>query len=148
MVENSKEGDFILNMKLHFEKPSLPQELPSDYWFEIGNKLYQERGKIPDPLEIRAAALIKALDLPSGPYSAIEIDPQTKQRVNPERDRIIAEDLTNKSGVEIEEGVVSLDFRDIYPNGLPQELKEVLDPDTRAIMEIEYDHEKKCQKEI
>jgi hypothetical protein len=129
-------------MRSYFEKlPFLGRkELPSDYWFEIGNKLYQERGKIPDPLEIRAAAIIKALGLPSGPYSAIEIDPQTKQRVNPERDKIIAEYLTNKPGVQIEKGVVSLDFRDMYPNGLPQKLKEVLDPKTRVIMEIEYEH--------
>jgi hypothetical protein len=116
------------------------KELPENYWFELGKRLYRESGKIPDPLQIRAWALISAFGLPSGPYSAIEIDPKTKRRVNPERDRIIASYLTNHPGVEIERGVISLDFRDIYPNGLPQELKEVLDPDTRAIMEIEYEH--------
>jgi hypothetical protein len=139
-----------MGMKSYFEK--LPffgrKGLLEDYWFEIGKKLYQERGKIPDPLEIRALAIIKALGLPSGPYSAIEIDPQTGERVNPERDRIIAEYLTNKPGVQIEKGVVSLDFRDMYPEGLPQELKEVLDPNTRAIMEIEYEHEKNVRRRL
>jgi hypothetical protein len=116
------------------------KKLPEDYWFKLGEELYKKYREIPDPLQIRAQALIKALGLPSGPYSAIEIDPQTKRRVNPEKDRIIAEYLTNHPGVQIEKGVVSLDFRDIYPKGLPKELKEVLDPDTKAIMEIEYEH--------
>ena len=116
------------------------KELPEDYWFKLGKELYKKYGEIPDPLQIRSQVLIKALGLPSGPYSAIEIDPQTKIRVNPEKDRIITEYLTNHPGVQIEKGVVSLDFRDIYPKGLPQELKEVLDPDTKAIMEIEYEH--------
>jgi hypothetical protein len=116
------------------------KELPENYWFELGKRLYRESGKIPDSLQIRAQALIDAFGLPLGPYSAIETDPKTKRRVNPEKDRIIASYLTNHPGVEIERGVISLDFRDIYPDGLPQELKEVLDPDTRAIMEIEYEH--------
>jgi hypothetical protein len=116
------------------------KELPENYWFELGKRLYRESGKIPDPLQIRAQALIEAFGLPSGPYSAIEIDPKTKRRVNPKKDEIIASYLTNHPGVEIEKGVISLDFRDIYPKGLPQELKEVLDPGTRAIMEIEYEH--------
>jgi hypothetical protein len=119
----------------------LTKRFTENYWFELGERLYRESGGIiPDPLQIRAQVLIEALDLPSGPYSAIEIDPKTKRRVNPKKDRIIAEYLTNHPGVEVEEGIISLDFRDIYPNGLPQELKEVLDPDTRAIMEIEYEH--------
>jgi hypothetical protein len=127
--------------KFFGKKKELPKkELPEDYWFRLGERFYRESGKIPDPLQIRAQALIEALGLPSGPYSAIEIDPKTKRRINPEKDRIIAEYLTNHPGVQIEEGVVSLDFRDIYPEGLPQELKEVLDPATRAIMEIEYEH--------
>jgi len=126
------------------------EELPEDYWFKLGEKLYKKSGEIPDPLQIRAQALIEAFGLPSGPYSAIEIDPKTKRRVNPENDRIIAKYLTNHPGVEVEKekGIVSLDFRDIHPNGLPQELKEVLDPKTRAIMEIEYEHENSSQRKF
>jgi len=122
------------------------KELPEDYWFRLGEKLYKESGEIPDPLQIRAQALIKAFNLPSGLYSAIEIDPKTKERINPEKDRIIADYLTNKPGVEIKKGFVSLDFRDIYPDGLPQKLKEVLDSDTRTIMEIEYEHLKNAKR--
>jgi len=127
-------------------RKKLPKRFTENYWFELGERLYRESGGIiPDPLQIRAQVLIEALGLPSGPYSAIEIDPKTKRRANPEKDRIIAEYLTNHPGVEVEEGVISLDFRDIYPNGLPQELKEVLDPDTIAIMEIEYNHLKNAR---
>ncbi len=136
-------------MKQLFEK-LIPldkeKELPDNYWFEIGRKLYQESGEIPDPLQIRAEAIVKALNLPSGPYSAIETDPQTKERVNIEKDRIIAEYLTNKPGVLIDEGIISLDFRDIYEDGLPQELKSALDPNTRTIMEIEYEHAKSTRE--
>jgi hypothetical protein len=130
-------------MNNKFEKPSkkffTKESLPKDYWFQIIQKLCEERGRIPDPLEIRSAILLDAFGIPYGPYSAIEVDKEGK-RINPEKDRIIAEYLTNKPGVLIEKGIVSLDFRDMYPDGLPQELKEVLDPNTRAIMELEYEH--------
>jgi hypothetical protein len=125
------------------------KELPENYWFELGKRLYRESGEALDPLRFRALLLIDAFGLPSGPYSAIGINPETKGRDDPEKDRIIADRLTNHPGVKVEEVkgergekgvVVSLDFRDIYPKGLPQELKEVLDSDTRAIMEIEYEH--------
>ena len=121
------------------EKPSTKELLPEEYWFQIIQRLCEERGRIPDPLEVRSSILLDAFSIPYGPYSAIEVDKKGK-RVNLEKDRIIAEYLTNHPGVLIEEGFVSLDFRDIYPDGLPQELKEILDPNTRAIMEIEYEH--------
>jgi hypothetical protein len=119
----------------------LNKSLPYDYWFRIAEKLAKESGRVPDPLEIRAAAFISALGLPSGETSALEVN-EEGERTNPEKDRIIAE--YNKPGVFIDEEnkIVSTDFRDIYPEGLPQELKGVLDPDTRAIMEIEYEHAK------
>jgi hypothetical protein len=123
-----------------------PERKPSEnYWFETLEKIYREAGKIPDPLEIRAQILIDAFGLPSGPYSAIEIDPKTKERINPKKDEIIAKYLTNHPGVEIEKGIISLDFRDMYPDDLPEELKDVLDPNTRAIMEIEYEHLKNAK---
>jgi len=136
-------------MNYEFEQaqgqPQKREPLPENYWFQRIERLCKERSKseersrIPDPLEVRAAILLDAFGIPYGPYSAIEVDKEGK-RVNPEKDRIIAEYLTNHPGALIEEGVISLDFRDMYPDGLPQELKEVLDPDTRAIMEIEYGH--------
>jgi len=130
----------------HHKERRKPEKVSEDYWFEIGRELYEKLGKIPDPIEIRAAALIKAIGLPEGPYSAIEIDPKTKRRVNPEKDRIITEYLTNHPGVEVAPGVVSLDFRDMYPDGLPEELKNALDPATREIMEIEYEHQKRSKE--
>jgi hypothetical protein len=138
-------------MNNKFEKPSkkssTKESLPEDYWFQIIQRLCEERGRIPDPLEVRSTILLDAFGIPYGPYSAIEVDKEGK-RINPEKDRIIAEYLTNHPGVLIEKGIVSLDFRDIYPDGLPQELKEVLDPDTRAIMEIEYEHAEDVQKKF
>ncbi|MBU4298871.1 hypothetical protein KJ636_02415 [Patescibacteria group bacterium] len=117
--------------------------LPEDHWFKIAERLYNESSKIPDPLQIRASAIVEALGIPSSQYSALEVDKE-KRRINPEKDKIIAKYLTNKAGVLIdkETGIVSSDFRDMYPKGLPQELKEVLDPATAAIMEAEYKHTK------
>jgi len=126
----------------------LNKSLPYDYWFRIAEKLAKESGRVPDPLEIKAAAFISALGLPSGETSALEVN-EKGERINPKKDRIIAE-LTNKPGVIIDKktGIVFTDFRDIYPEGLPQELKNVLDPDTRAIMEIEYEHAEYIREKI
>lgn len=96
-------------------------------------------GRIPDPIEIRSIALIKALILPSGPYSAIEAN-EKGARSDIEKDRIIAKYLTNHPGVKIGNDIISLDPRDIYLEGLPKELQEVLDPVTRQIFEAEYEH--------
>lgn len=127
--------------KLKNINPKNIKEIPKDYWFKIAQNLYQKSGEIPDPLQIRSAILISALELPSGSYSALEISKERK-RINPERDRIIAEYLTNKPGIWIdkEKGIISSDFRDLYPEGLPEELKKVLSPETLAIMEAEYKH--------
>jgi len=131
------------------EQINHPERKPSEnYWFETLEKIYREADKIPDPLEIRAQILIDAFGLPSGPYSVIEIDPKTKERINPKKDEIIAKYLTNHPGVEIEKDIISLDFRDMYPDGLPEELKEVLDPNTRAIMKIEYEHLKNAKRKF
>jgi hypothetical protein len=123
------------------------------HWFKVAERLYEESGQIPDPLQIKAGVIIRALGLPSGEVSALEINKEGK-RINPEKDRIIAEYLTNKSGVVVEgEGeflkkssILSADFRDIYPAGLPEKLEHALDPDTRAIMEIEYEHARYANK--
>jgi len=34
----------------------------------------------------------------------------------------------------------------LYPNGLPEKLKKVLDSNTLKIMEIEYEHQKRIQE--
>jgi hypothetical protein len=126
-------------------QPQKREPLPENYWFQRIERLCKERGKTPDPLEVRAAILLDAFGIPYGPYSAVEVDKEGK-RVNLRKDRIIAEYLTNHPGALIEEGVISLDFRDMYPDGLPQELKEVLDPNTRVIMELEYEHAKDVKR--
>ncbi len=124
--------------------PEAP-EAPYEHWFKIVERLAQKRGEIPSPSEIEAAILIKAAGIPSGPYSAIEtpITEETKKR-----NEIIARYLTDKPGVIIrgktEKGesaeIISFDFRDMYPNGLPEELKQVLDPRTLGYIEAEYRH--------
>lgn len=124
------------------------ESLPEGHWFRIIEKLAKESGKIPDPLEIRATALISALGLPSGETSALEVNKQGK-RINPEKDRIMAEYLTDKPGIQDKEtGIVSTDFRDMYPEGLPEELKSALDSRTREIMETEYKHAEHTKKEF
>ena len=125
--------------KTHHLAPS--ELLPEDNWFVIAEKLAKESGEVPDPLVIRATAIISALGLPSGEISALKVNTEG-ERTNAQKDRVIAKYLTNRGGVLIdsETGVVSTDFRDIYPEGLPQELKDALEPATREIMEIEYKH--------
>ncbi len=148
------------SFKKFFKIPEKKKEvfptLPKDHWFKIAERLWKKSGEIPDPLQIRASAIVDALGIPSGPYSALsqerhKIDP----KANPEewekikkKDKIIAEYLTNKPGVLIdkETGIVSSDFRDIYPEGLPEKLKKVLDPNTAAIMEAEYKHAEDVRK--
>jgi len=149
-------------MRRFFEKIRRPKkeitiemekEVPEDYWFEIGKELYEKLGKVPDPLQIRAQSIISAFRIPSFSYSSIgrkekrgkeekEKQKQKQREKERERDKIIAEYLTNRPGVWIdkEKGIISSDFRDLYPRGLPEELKEVLSPDTLEIMEIEYKH--------
>lgn len=124
-----------------------------DYWPGTIEKLDKERGEIPDPGEIKARAIINALGIPSGPYSALEA-PITEESLR--KDKIIAEYLTNKQGVFIGEEdiesdetikILSFDFRDIYPNGLPNELKKVLDKKTLEYIEAEYKHLKNYKVE-
>lgn len=128
----------------------IPEEkaeaIPEDHWFKVAERLRKESGEIPDPLQIRAALIIEALGIPSSQYSALS---QERYKAKPEelekikkKDKIIAKYLTNKAGVLIDKkaGIVSRDFRDMYPNGLPQEVKEALEPGTLAIMEEEYKH--------
>jgi hypothetical protein len=128
-----------------------PEKLHENYWFEVVEKLYEKSEEIPDPFQIRAEILIKALNIPSGFYSALEVLPspsKEKERIDPKKDKIIAEYLINKPGVWIdkERGIFSLDFRDIYPQGLPKKLKKALSPETLAIMEAEYKHIKVIEK--
>jgi hypothetical protein len=129
--------------------PEKPEALLEKHWFKIAEKLYEESGEVPDPARIRAEAIVEVLGIPSGEWSALEVDKEGS-RVDPEKDKIIAEYLTNKSGVIIDKnkGVVSSDFRDIYPDGLPQELKDILDSDTLAIMEVEYEQVKQAKKDL
>lgn len=112
------------------------ESLPENYWYsEAAKNIWQKSGEIPSALEIKAAAILKALNLPWGESSAIESSEAKK-------DRIIAQYLTNRGGVWIDKkrGVSSSDFRDLYPEGLPAEVKEVLDKRTLSIMEAEYAH--------
>ena len=131
------------------------KKVPEDYWFEIGKELYEKLGKVPDPLQIRAQSIVRAFRIPSFPYSSIERkekrgkEKQRQREKERERDKIIAEYLTNRPGVWIdkEKGIISSDFRDLYPNGLPRKLKRVLSRDTLEIMEIEYKHLKGIDSE-
>jgi hypothetical protein len=133
-----------MNIFEKFKKPNKESSgakyLKEDYWFETIKSLAKNYNEVPDPIQIRAAAIIEALGISSGPYSALEVGSDN------EKDKIIAKYLTNAPGVVVDTSIFSHDFRDIYPNGLPEELKKVLDPDTLKIMEIEYEHQKCIQR--
>jgi len=143
-------------MRKFFERAKIPKKevniekerIPENYWFEIGKELYERLGQIPDPLQIRAQSIVKALGIPSFPYSSIEGGKRKESEI--EKDKTIAEYLTNKPGILIdkEKGIVSSDFRDLYPGGLPRKLKKALSPDTLEIMEIEYEHLKEIKPDI
>lgn len=133
------------SLEKNFKIPEKKYEsLLKDHWFKIAEKLSKESGEIPDSLQIRAETIIDAFGIPSGPYSALELGSEKERK----RDRIIAEYLTNKAGVLIdkEAGITSSDFRDMYPKGLPQKLKDVLAPDTLAIMETGYENAEYTRK--
>lgn len=124
-------------MKLNFQR-----EVPENYWLKIVDRLSQKSGEKLDPLQIRAAALIEALKLPSGPYS-----PRAKSERENRAIETTSHLLLNHPGVPIDRvaKVVSFDFRDIYPKGIPKELEEaleILDPRILKIMEVEYKHER------
>lgn len=123
-------------------------ELPNDYWFTIIKKIY-ESNKTIDAIQLRADLIISKLGIPSGQSSGVGIDKEGN-RIDAKNDEIIAEYLTNKAGVVIQKDplVVSQDFRDIYPDGLPDELKNALNSDTLAIMENEYMHQNFVRKEF
>jgi len=146
-------------MRRFFERIREPKEkitieekkrVPESHWFEIGKELYEKLGKVPDPLQIIAQAIISAFRIPSFPYSSIERkEEKGKEEKERERDKIIAEYLTNIPGVWIdkEKGIISSDFRDLYPRGLPRKLERVLSPEAREIMKTEYQHLKEIKKE-
>lgn len=114
-------------------------ELPEDYWFKVISDIYKEYGTV-SPLQIRAMALIDSLEISSGQTSAIGVD-ENGERENVEKDAVIAKYLTNSAGVWIRGTYVTTsDFRALYPEGLPLELRAVLDPRTLAIMDADYNH--------
>jgi len=92
-------NNVMKNIKNYLKEPepTTDKSLPYDYWFRIAEKLAKESGRVPDLLEIRAAAFISALGLPSGETSAFEVN-EKGERINPEKDRIIAKLFTNKPG--------------------------------------------------
>ncbi len=131
-----------------FQREAQKQE---HYWIEIVERLSKERGKVLDPIEIKAIAILTALEIPLGPYSAIELS-RTEESIK--KDRVIAEYITNKPPklieVETYDGkrieIPSFDIRDIYPDGLPSELREVLNEETLNYLEIEYKHQKESKR--
>ncbi len=117
--------------------------LPDDHWVTITKRLYENSGEKPAPLQIRAQAIIDAFGIPSGQISALETDTENN-RIAPEKDKVIAELLTNKAGVFVnkEKGIVSCDPRDVYPDGLPRSLENALNQKTVGIINIMYESAK------
>ena len=133
-------------MKIGME--GLTKPLPENHWIDVAQKLYEKDREVPSALRIRADAILLALGLPTGQYSALETD-KNNQRLNPEKDAIVAKYITNIPGVSMNENpnVISRDFRDIYPDGIPHELASALDPETLNIMQAEFEHLKYIKNE-
>ncbi len=117
------------------------KRIPDNHWFKAYEKILKETGENPDPLQLRAEAIIQGLGLPQGQFSALGANPEGK-RTDLHQDKIIAQYLTNRAGVMISKNpqIISRDFRDYYPKGLPEELREALAPSTLAYMDEEYHH--------
>jgi len=136
------------------EQPNLrpeqnKKELSEDHWFQVAEGLREKTGRIPDPIQIRADAIRDALRIPAGEYSALETDKKS-ERQDSKKDRIIAEYLTNKSGVIVSEDpeVISRDFRDMYPGGLPENVIEAFGENAFAIVKKEYEHRRWVQEQF
>jgi len=114
--------------------------LPDDFWFRVITKIYERFGEDPIPMQIRAHAIIRALGIPSGQVSALT-STEAAVRTDSETDEVIAERLTNRAGVEtLPEHISSSDILDLYPDGLPEELKQHLDPRIVEMFEARYEH--------
>ncbi|NTW75596.1 MAG: hypothetical protein HGB34_01720, partial [Candidatus Moranbacteria bacterium] len=114
--------------------------LPDDFWFRVITKIYERFGEDPIPMQIRVHAIIRALGIPSGQVSALT-STEAAVRTDSETDEVIAERLTNRAGVEIlPEHISSSDILDLYPDGLPEELKQHLDPRIVEMFEMRYEH--------
>ncbi|NTW89306.1 MAG: hypothetical protein HGB37_00095 [Candidatus Moranbacteria bacterium] len=114
--------------------------LPDDFWFRVITKIYERFGEDPIPMQIRAHAIIRALGIPSGQVSALT-STEAAVRTDSETDEVIAERLTNRAGVEIlPEHISSSDILDLYPDGLPEELKQHLDSRIVEMFEARYEH--------
>jgi len=146
---NFEKPEFIINNNV--ENKTQANNLFPEYWLKIADKLAQESGKNLDRINLRSGLLLNTFDLPLELYNSLEkpkgkeTEEEIKERLK--RDEIINTKLVNKEGVWIDKkrNIFSLDFRDMYPDGLPEDLKNVLDPRTKRIMEIEYEHRKFVQ---
>ena len=114
--------------------------LPPDFWFNVMTNIYERFGEEPSPVQIRAHAIIRALGIPSGQVSALTSTPDAI-RTAPQTDEVLAKRLTNDAGVEIlPEHIASSDILDLYPKGLPEELKKQLDIKIEEMFEARYAH--------
>ncbi|NTW45499.1 MAG: hypothetical protein HGB18_00405 [Candidatus Moranbacteria bacterium] len=116
------------------------ERLPDDFWFRVITRIYERFGEDPNPMQIRAHAIVRALGIPSGQVSALT-STEAAVRTDSKTDEVIAEKLTNRAGVEIlPEHISSSDILDLYPDGLPEEIKQHLDPRIVEMFEARYEH--------
>ncbi len=126
--ENETEDDFEIG------------RLPDDFWFRVITRIYERFGEDPIPMQIRAHAIIRALGIPSGQVSALT-STEAAVRTDSKTDEVIAERLTNRAGVEtLPEHISSSDILDLYPDGLPEELKQHLNSRIVEMFETRYEH--------
>jgi hypothetical protein len=127
-------------------------ELPEDHWFRTAERIKERfRGEKPSPMQIRAAVILELTGIPSGQYSTLKTqDSETDEavRTDKEGDKIVAENITNKAGLFIEgsKGITSRDLRDRYPDGIPDEVLNRLDPELQRIIKTMYEYEEYAKK--
>jgi len=142
---------FFMNDSIKFNKPkkfvSRYEDKAGSYWFEKIKRIYEKSGKIPSKLDIISLNIIDKIGIPYGENFSFEFGEDGK-RINSETYKIISEKLFEKLPILInkEEKLFSSDFRDLYPEGFPRELRSALNGQDLEIMDIEYEHKNKFEK--
>lgn len=110
--------------------------LPHDHWYQLMTDSYERMYPVESPQSKIADLLLNALGINYGHASHFD-------RVNPLDSKILSQHIDNIPGITIHPRsnipVISTDVRDFYPNGLPDEITEIMDPNTVGYINREYE---------
>ena len=154
-------------MKFNGEKPQelgekveseTGPEMPYYYWMQLANEMYERYGG-----KIRGIAdeIIKKTDMPNGQYSVLFRNEDGILDI--EKSKVFAQKVSNIAGLEVsdeneekinlekqkidvEGPIISVDLRDYFETGMPEELKSIMSPGTVAFIENEFKIRKETMK--